>query len=134
MKDLVKRAQGTYIIVEDDEPTMVVLSFEQYEKLINKKSSIQIAGNIHESIVRRANESFQKATKKRAQEPLVQFQDLDIAQNQVTESGQNLPQISEEVPVEQQVQAPMMPLMESAQERLFSPAIPDQEFSPAPKQ
>ena len=42
IKEIIAKDQGKFIIVEDGEPTMVILSFQDYKKMISLKGEEQI--------------------------------------------------------------------------------------------
>lgn len=129
IKELMYKTQGTYIIVEDDEPQMVVLSFEQYEKLINKRTNVTIAGNIHKDIVKRANETMQRAMEKRPYSSDSTVDEIEAASQMGSQLEQNFTQSQEFPLVQEEIEQSQFP--SPSQDQLYVEALQDQEFSPA---
>lgn len=107
-------------MMENDEPSLVLMSFEEYEKLIKKVSNIQITGNIHQDIVNRAQETIERSIRQRGSSPQVPptVPPQPLVQPLEPEQSEQLSPAPAALPNEPREQA----------ERIFPQ---NQEFSPA---
>ena len=96
LKDFIRRTNSTYIIVENDVPQFVCMSFKEYERLLSdNKPRINITGNIHKDIIERAERSIQESLHKQVsdkQQPEQNAQvngEETVIQNQVAQPIRN---------------------------------------------
>jgi hypothetical protein len=130
IKDVMKHTtNGTYIIIEEDHPSLVILAFDEYKKLITQSPATapktqmntataqkqaptgkQFKGNIHQSIIDRAKQSMSKA----------KHQGQRQAQGEENHKGKQQPTPT----------AHEMPILESVEQQILNDTS-NQEFSPA---
>lgn len=119
IKNLAKMTNSTYVIVENDEPKMVIMNFDEYEKIVHKgfeKPQMIIKGNIHQDIINRAQQSLQKsqhASHPNEQEEQIREEVMEPIKQRQVKPDQQMQDIPRDIPQEFRDDEEFSPIQET---------------------